>query len=158
MEWFLIILAGLLILLSVAGNILPGLPGTPLGYVGLLVLHATDKVQFSTTFLIVWAVIVIVVQVLDYVVPAWGTKKFGGSKAGVWGSTIGLVLGLFMGPWGIIIGPFIGAMIGELINGKEKEEAIKAAWGSFIGLLAGTTLKLICSGFMIYYYIEALVK
>ncbi len=158
MEWFLIILAGLLILLSVAGNILPGLPGTPLGYVGLLVLQATEKVQFSLTFLIVWAVIVIFVQVLDYVVPAWGTKKFGGSKAGVWGSTIGLVLGLFGGPWGIVLGPFIGAVVGEMINGKKTNEAIRAGFGSFIGLLAGTTLKLICSGFMIYYYIEALVK
>ncbi len=157
MDIFLIILAGVLLVLSVAGNILPGLPGTPLGYVGLLLLQLTDKVQFSTTFLLVWAAIVIAVQVLDYVVPAWGTKRFGGTKAGVWGSTIGLIVGLFMGPWGIILGPFVGAVIGEMTQGKKTNEALRAGIGSFIGLLAGTIVKMICSGFMIYYYIEALI-
>ncbi len=157
MDIFLIILAGILMVVSVVGNILPGLPGTPLGYVGLLLLQLTDKVQFSVTFLVVWAVIVILVQVLDYVVPAWGTKRFGGTKYGVWGSTIGLLLGLFLGPWGIILGPFVGAVVGEMIQGKEAEEAIRAGFGSFIGLLAGTVVKMICSGFMIYYYIDALI-
>ncbi len=157
MDIFLIILAGFLLLLCVLGNILPALPGTPLGYVGLLLLQLTDKVQFSTTFLLVWAAIVIVVQVLDYVVPAWGTKRFGGSKAGVWGSTIGLIVGLFMGPWGIILGPFAGAVLGEIIQGKNTNEALRAGFGSFIGLLTGTIIKMICSGFMIYYYIDALI-
>ncbi len=157
MDIFLIILAGFLLVLSVAGNILPGLPGTPLGYVGLLLLQLTDKVQFSTKFLLIWAAIVIFVQVLDYIVPAWGTKRFGGTKYGVWGSIIGLVIGLFIGPWGIILGPFAGAVIGEIIQGKSTNDAIRAGFGSFIGLLAGTIIKMICSGFMIYYYIEALI-
>ncbi len=157
MDIFLIILAGLCLLLSVVGNILPGLPGTPLGYVGLLLLQLTDKVQFSTQFLLIWAAIVVAVQVLDYVVPAWGTKRFGGTKAGVWGSTIGLVVGLFMGPWGIILCPFAGAVIGEMIQGKTTNEALRAGIGSFIGLLAGTIIKMVCCGFMIYYYVEALI-
>ncbi len=157
MDLFLIILAGILLVLSVAGNILPGLPGTPLGYVGLLLLQLTDKVQFSTKFLLIWAAIVIFVQVLDYIVPAWGTKRFGGTKAGIWGSTIGLLIGIFLGPWGIILGPFAGAVIGEIIQGKSTNDAIRAGFGSFIGLLAGTIIKMICSGFMIYYYIEALI-
>ncbi len=157
MDIFLIILAGIILLLSVLGNILPGLPGTPLGYVSFLLLQLTDKVQFSLTFLLVWAGIVILVQVLDYVVPAWGTKRFGGSKAGVWGSTIGLIIGLFFGPWGIIVGPFVGAVIGEMIQGKETTAALRAGIGSFIGLLSGTIIKMICSGFMIYYYVEALI-
>ncbi len=157
MDIFLTILAGLCLLLSVVGNILPGLPGTPLGYVGLLLLQLTDKVQFSTQFLLIWAAIVVAVQVLDYVVPAWGTKRFGGTKAGVWGSTIGLVVGLFMGPWGIILGPFAGAVIGEMIQGKNTNEALRAGIGSFIGLLAGTIIKMVCCGFMIYYYVEALI-
>ncbi len=157
MDIFLIILAGLILALSVLGNILPGLPGTPLGYVSFLLLQLTDKVQFSTTFLLVWAAIVIVVQVLDYVVPAWGTKKFGGTKYGVWGSTIGLIVGLFLGPWGIILGPFLGAVVGEMIKGKTTNEALRAGFGSFIGLLSGTIIKMICSGFMIYYYVEALI-
>ncbi len=157
MDIFLIILAGILLVLSVLGNILPGLPGTPLGYVSFLLLQLTDKAPFSTTFLLIWAAIVIAVQVLDYVVPAWGTKKFGGTKYGVWGSTIGLIIGLFMGPWGIILGPFIGAVVGEMIQGKGTSDALRAGFGSFMGLLAGTIIKMICSGFMIYYYVEALI-
>ncbi len=157
MDIFLIILAGIILLLSVLGNIIPGLPGVPLGYISFLLLQLTDKVQFSLTFMLVWAAIVIVIQVLDYIVPAWGTKRFGGTKYGMWGSTIGLLLGLFFGPWGIILGPFLGAFLGELIQGQEAAAALKAGFGSFIGLLTGTILKMICSGFMIYYYIEALI-
>ncbi len=157
MDIFLIILAGLILLLSVLGNILPGLPGTPLGYVSFLLLQLTDKVQFSTTFLLVWAGIVVAVMALDYIVPAWGTKRFGGTKAGIWGSTIGLLIGLFLGPWGIILGPFVGAVIGEMLQGKAATDALRAGVGSFIGLLTGTIIKMICSGFMIYYYIEALI-
>ena len=122
----------------------------------------------------------IVIQVLDYFIPAWGTKKFGGSKYGVWGSTIGLVVGLFMGPWGIVIGPFAGAVLGELIYfnrhpqdtiniieqplnnaGQRKNtkfnRALRAGFGSFIGLLTGTILKLICCGGMIIYFIKELI-
>ncbi len=157
MDIFLIILAGVCLLLGLVGNIVPALPGTPLGYVGLLLLHMTDKVQFSTTFLIVWAAIVVVIQVLDYVIPAWGTKQFGGTKGGVWGSTIGLIVGLFFGPAGIILGPFLGAFAGEMVQGQEAKKALRASIGSFIGFLAGTVIKLVCSGFMIYYYVMALI-
>lgn len=158
MDIFLMIVAGLFLLVGLLGNILPGLPGVPLSYIGLLLLHFTDKVQFSATFLLVWAGITVLTIVLDYLIPAWGTKQFGGSRWGVWGSTIGLVIGLFLGPWGIIAGPFVGAVVFELFDGKNARQAIKAGFGSFIGLLTGTILKLICSGMMIYYYIEALVK
>ncbi len=157
MDIFLIILAGLCLLLGLVGNIVPALPGTPLGYVGLLLLHMTDKAQFSTTFLVVWAAIVVVIQVLDYVIPAWGTKQFGGTKGGVWGSTIGLIVGIFFGPAGIILGPFLGAFAGEMVQGQETKKALRASIGSFIGFLAGTVIKLVCSGFMIYYYIMALI-
>lgn len=102
MDIFLMIVAGLFLLVGLLGNILPGLPGVPLSYIGLLLLHFTDKVQFSATFLLVWAGITVLTIVLDYLIPAWGTKQFGGSRWGVWGSTIGLVIGLFLGPWGII--------------------------------------------------------
>ncbi|MGM9831580.1 MAG: DUF456 domain-containing protein [Paludibacteraceae bacterium] len=158
MDIFLSIVAALLLLTGLVGCIVPVLPGVPLSYIGLLLLQLTDRVQYSTRFLLIWGAIVIVVQVLDYVVPAWGTKQFGGSKRGVWGSTIGLIVGLFFGPWGIVAGPFAGAIVFELFDGKNAKQALKAGFGSFIGLLAGTIVKLICSGMMIYYYIEALIK
>ena len=157
MDTFLIILGAICLLIGILGCVLPVLPGVPLAYCGLLLLHATDKVQFSWQFLVIWAVVTIVVQVLDSVVPIWGTKKFGGSKMGVWGSTIGLLVGLFFGPWGIVLGPFLGAVVFELIDGKNTRLALKAGWGSFVGLMTGTILKLICCGLMTYYFIAELV-
>lgn len=157
MDTFLIILGAICLLIGILGCVLPVLPGVPLAYCGLLLLHATDKVQFSWQFLVIWAVVTIVVQVLDSVVPIWGTKKFGGSKMGVWGSTLGLIVGLFFGPWGIVLGPFLGAVAFELIDGKNTHLALKAGWGSFVGLMTGTILKLICCGLMTYYFIAELI-
>ena len=158
MDIFLIIMAGLLLLLGFAGVILPILPGLPLSYVGILVLHFTDAIEFTSQFLVFWAVVVIVVQVFDYFIPIWGTKKFGGSKRGIWGSAIGLIVGLFFGPLGIILGPFVGAFIAELTANKSSKDAFRAAWGSFVGILIGTSLKLIVAGFMIFYYVEAVLQ
>lgn len=157
MDIFLIILAGILLLLGIAGSVLPVLPGLPLSYVGLLVLQLTEKVQFSATFLILWAVIVVFIQVFDYSVPIWGTKKFGGSQRGIWGSGIGLFLGLFFGPIGIITGPFMGAFIGEISANKNIKEALRAAFGAFVGFIIGTVSKLVVGAIMLYYYISALV-
>jgi uncharacterized protein YqgC (DUF456 family) len=167
MDILLIVLGAICLLLGLIGCVAPVLPGVPLSYLGLLLLHWTDRVQFSWQFLAVWGVVVGVIQILDYFIPAWGTKKFGGTKYGVWGSTIGLFVGLFMGPLGIVIGPFIGAVLGELIyfNRHPQEtatqpqntnfnRAIRAGFGSFIGLLTGTLIKVICCGVMIFYFIE----
>ena len=157
MDIFLIIIGALCLLIGIVGCIVPALPGVPLAYIGLLALHISDRVQFSTSFLLIWLAITVLAQVLDAVVPLWGTKQMGGSKAGVWGSTIGLVLGLFVGPWGIVLGPFVGAVVGEMLAGKKTGTALKAGIGSFIGLLTGTVLKLVCCGMMTYYFIAALV-
>lgn len=153
MDYLLIGIGILFIILGILGGILPVLPDSPLSYIGLLFLHFTEKYQFTTNFLIIWAVITVVVYVLDYIIPAWGTKKFGGSKRGVWGSIIGLLLGLiFFPPFGIIIGPFIGAVVAELSGGKDRKAAIKAGFGSFVGFLLGTLLKLMASGMMAWYF------
>ena len=170
MDVILIILGAICLLLGLIGCVAPVLPGVPLSYLGLLLLHWTDRAQFSWQFLTIWAVVVVVIQVLDYFIPAWGTKKFGGSKYGVWGSTIGLFVGLFMGPWGIIVGPFVGAVLGELLyfnrhpqDRIEQSEntnfnrALRAGFGSFIGLLTGTILKLICCGMMVFYFVKELI-
>lgn len=157
MDIFLIILGALCLLIGFLGSILPALPGVPLAYVALWLLHATDKVQFSWQTLLIWGVVTIAVVVLDYVVPAWGTKHFGGSKWGTWSSIVGIVVGMFLGPWGIVLGPFVGAFVGELIAGKGSQEALRAGWGSFVGLMTGTVLKLICCGLMTWQFIKALV-
>ena len=158
MDYVLIVLGVVLIIGGILGCVLPVLPGPPLSYIGLLLLHFTQRYQFSTRFLIIWAIITTVVYVLDYVIPSWGTKKFGGSKRGIWGSMIGLVIGLFFfPPYGIIIGPFLGAIIGELTSGKDSGTALKSGFGAFIGFLAGTLLKLIASGMMTWYFFKELI-
>lgn len=173
MDILLIILGAICLLLGLIGCVAPVLPGVPLSYLGLLLLHFTDRVQFSWQFLVVWGVVVVVIQILDYFIPAWGTKKFGGTKYGVWGSTIGLFIGLFMGPLGIVIGPFIGAVLGELIyfnrhpqttlseteqnKNSNFNRALRAGLGSFIGLLTGTLIKVICCGVMIAYFVKELI-
>lgn len=158
MDILLIVLGSIFIISGILGCVLPIIPGPPLSYIGLLLLHFTERYQLSSKFLIIWAIITVVVYALDYLIPAWGTKKFGGSKRGVWGSIIGLVIGLFFfPPFGIIIGPFLGAVIGELTAGKESGEALKSGFGSFMGFLAGTLLKLITSGMMTWYFIKELI-
>ena len=156
MEIFLLVIAFLFMLIGIIGCIIPGLPGTPLAYVGLWIAQATDRVDFSWQVMLIWGLVTIVVSILDYVVPAWGTKHYGGTKYGVWGSTIGVFVGLAFGAVGVIVGPLVGAVLGELISGKEWQQAIKAGWGSFIGILTGTILKLICCGLMTSVLIKAL--
>ena len=155
MEIVLLILAGLLLVIGIIGCIVPGLPGVPVAYAGLWVAQATDRIDFSWQMLLVWGIVTVVVSILDYVVPAWGTKQFGGTKYGVWGSTIGVFAGLFFGAVGVIVGPLVGAVIGELFGGKEMASALRAGWGSFIGLLFGTLLKLICCGLMTGAFFQA---
>ncbi|AHW61018.1 hypothetical protein SAMN05444285_11659 [Draconibacterium orientale] len=158
MDILLIVLGALFIISGVLGCVLPIIPGPPLSYIGLLLLHFTERYQFSSKFLIIWAVITVVVYALDYLIPAWGTKKFGGSKRGVWGSIIGLVIGMFFfPPFGIIIGPFVGAVVGELTVGKDSGAALKSGFGSFMGFLAGTLLKLIASGMMTWYFVKEMI-
>ena len=155
---FILIGFGILLMIAgILGCILPVIPGPPLSYVGLLMLHFTERYHFSTKFLIIWAGITVIVYALDFVIPVWGTKKFGGSKRGVWGSVIGLVVGMFFfPPFGIIIGPFAGAVIGELTSGKDSGASLKSGFGSFLGFIAGTIIKLIASGIMTWHFVKVL--
>lgn len=157
MDYFLIILAGIFVLIGLLGAVVPILPGAPLSYLGILLLHFSSKYSFTNSFLIFWAITVVLVQVLDFLIPIWGTKKFGGSKQGVWGSTLGLFAGLFLGPIGIVLGPFVGALLGELSVNKNSKQAMRAAFGAFLGFVVGTLSKIIVCGFMIYYYVIALI-
>lgn len=156
MDIFLLILAFACLLIGILGCILPGLPGTPIAYAALWIAQATDRVDFSWQLLLIWGIVTIVVSALDYIVPAWGTKRFGGTKWGVWGSTLGVIVGLFFGAVGVIVGPLLGAILGELLGGKDTRAALKAGWGSFVGILFGTVAKLICCGLMTLHLIQAI--
>lgn len=158
MDYVLIGLGIIFMIGGLLGCVLPVIPGPPLSYIGLLFLHFTKEFQYSTKFLIIWAIITTVVYTLDLLIPAWGTKKFGGSKRGIWGSMIGLLIGMFLfPPFGLIIGAFLGAVIGELSGGQDSGAALKSGFGSFMGFLAGTLLKLITSGTMFWYFFKELI-
>lgn len=148
-----VVIGGILIVIGLIGCIVPIIPGPPISYVGVILQQLKSNPPFSERFLIIMALITIAVTVLDYVVPVWGTKRLGGSKAGMWGSTIGVFVGLFcFPPLGIIIGPFVGAVIGELIVGKEVNVALKSGLGSFLGFLTGTLMKLAVSIVLAFYF------
>ena len=156
MEWLWITLGIILIIVGIIGSFLPLLPGPPIAYVGFLVQLFREPAPFTTEFILVWGGIVVLSLLLDYVIPIWGTKKFGGTKYGVWGCTIGFLLAFWMGPLGVIIGPFIGAFVGELIAGQDSKRSFRAALGSFVGFLLGSFLKLVVCFMMLYYVIASI--
>jgi uncharacterized protein YqgC (DUF456 family) len=159
MDIVVVVLGGILILLGVVGCFLPILPGPPLSFAGILLLHFSSLAHFSNTFLIISGVVVIVVSLLDYLVPVMGAKQFGGSKMGIIGCVLGLILGIFLfPPVGIIVGPFLGAIAGELVNGDDLKKAVKSGFGSVIGYLFGTGVKLAVSLVLAYFYVEQLVQ
>lgn len=150
------VLAVICLLVGLVGAVLP-LPGPPLSFVGLLLLHFSRFAEFDTATLWTMGIATALVTVLDYTVPMWGVKKFGGSKAGMWGSTIGLLIGMLLGPLGIFIGAFLGALAGELLVGRDSRQATTAAIGSFIGFLFGVVLKVALCVIMIWYAVAAVM-
>lgn len=155
MDVLWLVLGLILMLVGLAGCILPFLPGPPVCYAALLIQQLQSSPPYTTRFLLAWAVITVVITFLDYVIPLYGTKKFGGTRYGVWGCVIGLVAGIWLGPMGLIIGPFIGALAGELIGSANSERALQAALGSFAGFVFGTLLKLVACLVMGWYFIQA---
>ncbi len=147
MDIFLVIIGFCLMCLGLIGSFLPVLPGPLTGWLGLLVLHLTKAIELTWTFLGVTLGVAILFWILDYIIPAMGTKKFGGSKLGVLGTTIGLIIGLILPiPGGFILGAFFGALIGEIIHdSKDTSRAVKAAFGSFLGFLLSATMKFMVS-------------
>ncbi|MFN4313367.1 MAG: DUF456 domain-containing protein [Chitinophagaceae bacterium] len=155
MDWLWITLGVILTLIGIAGSLLPLLPGPPVAYLGLLLQQLKSDPPFTTKFLLIWAGIVIITLVLDYLIPIWGTKKFGGTKYGVWGCTLGFLAAFWMGPWGVILGPLLGAFVGEMLAGQSSRKSLRAAMGSFVGFLLGSFLKLLVCFFMLYHIVSA---
>lgn len=157
MDILLIILGALCMIIGLAGCFLPVIPGPPVAYAGLLLLHFTEKNQFTTAQLLTWLFVVVLLQVLDYFIPMLGSKYSGGSRWGTRGCLIGTVAGLFFMPWGIILGPFLGAFLGELLGGRETGQALRSGLGSLLGFLFGTVLKCVVCGYFIWQFITALI-
>ena len=169
MDYILLALGVFLALAGFFGCFVPVIPGPPLSFLSLLMLQFTRWGNFSTAFMVVMAVLAVAAVVLDYIVPAWGTKKFGGTKAGTRGSTIGLIVGVLvlplfgivLGPFGLIGilgGPFVGAYIGEKMGGTPDNKAWRSAFGSFIGFMAGTLMKIAYTLVIGYYIIRDIVN
>lgn len=158
MEIFWLIIGATIILTGLIGAIFPGIPGPVTSYIGLLICLLSEYFMISSEVLITLGIIAAIITVIDYLIPIYGTRKFGGTRAGVIGSIIGLIAGIFFLPGiGIIIGPFVGAFIGELLAGSKSDKALKAAFGSFIGFITGTFMKLIYGLAVIYYFVAGLV-
>jgi uncharacterized protein YqgC (DUF456 family) len=160
MELALVVTIGIiLIIIGLASCVLPPLPGPPIAFIALLLAHfgLDKKTEIPVWVLIVYAVVIVFVLIIDNFIPIWGTKKFGGTKAGIRGSFVGILVGIFLTPFGgisIIICPLLGAVIGELIAGENIELAIKSGIGSFIGFLLTSGLKIMLVVFIAIHFIK----
>ena len=158
LETIAIVIGSIFMLLGIAGCVLPILPGPALSFFGLLLLALLNHFSppLTPTLIAIMAALTLGVTVGDYVIPLWGAKRYGTSTWGIWGSVIGMVIGIFFSPFGMLLGAFVGAVIVEWFVQKERGKALKAGWGVFVGGLAGTALKLGVSGMMAYYFIRGL--
>ena len=149
----LLIFAAILGLIGIVGSIVPGLPGPPLSWVGLLLLYFAGGC--SLKMLMIWLGITTLVTVLDFVVPAWLTKATGGHKEASWGAVIGLFAGIFFTPVGMLAGSLIGAFVGEFVFAKnDTRGSVKAALGAFLGFVFSTGIKVLVSGVMLFYILR----
>ena len=156
---FFAILAGILLLIGLIGTVLPVLPGPPIAWVGLLVAHFSVYSQIEVWILVATGIAALFVTVVDNIFPSLMTKKAGGSKAATWGCTIGLIVSFFLGPIFILIAPFVGAYIGEMIHdSSDAKRALKAAFGAFKGFLLGTGLKIITVMCFIWIFVWSLMQ
>lgn len=141
-----ILLAGLALLFSllgIVGCIVPVIPGVVLGYAGLLCAWGISGSQLADSAVWIWLAVTALVTLSDYFLPAWMTRRFGGSRAGAIGATVGIFAGLFFPPLGIVLGPFVGAVCGELLHDRDNlDKALRVGFGSFLAFIVGTGLKL----------------
>ncbi len=147
MDWILAIAAIILLILGVAGAVVPGLPGPILSFCGLVCAACMSTVEVAPSMLILWGLVTVALTVADYLLPAWMVQRFGGSRAGSIGATVGVVAGLFiLSPVGLLLGPFVGALLGELIHdSSDTGRAVRAGIGSFLAFVVGSGVKLVAS-------------
>ena len=143
MDILLLIIGFICMITGIFGSFLPVIPGLSVSWFGLLLLYFTNTIPVNYWVLGITLLITLVLSVLDYFIPAKGAKKFGGSSYGIWGTNIGLFIGLLTPiPFGFIIGAFLGAFLGELLyDSKNHTRALKAATGSLIGFLVSSFMQ-----------------
>lgn len=150
------ILAAALVLVGLAGTVVPILPGVPLVFAGLLMAAWADQFQHvGAVTLTILGVLTVISIVADFVASALGAKRLGASPRAVAGATIGAFLGLLFGLPGLVFGPFIGAVVGELSANPALAQAGKAGLGTWIGLLLGSVVKLTLSFLMVGIFLTA---
>jgi len=154
----LIIVCSVLMVVGLLGVVLPILPGIPLAWLGLFIYAiGTSFERISIATVIVFSILTILALLLDFLAPMLGAKKYRASKLGVFGAFLGFTVGIFvLGFWGIILGPFIGALLGELIAGRRPRQALGSAFGTFLGFVAGTLFKIIVILVMAGFFIASL--
>ncbi|MEX0905364.1 MAG: DUF456 domain-containing protein [Balneolaceae bacterium] len=158
MEIIWIVLGAVFIICGIIGAFLPVVPGLPLSYIGLLCLQLTSPPPFTLRFLVVWALIVLMIQLLEQIATIAGARKMGATGYGIGGSIVGIVLGFFFfPPFGIVFGPIIGAFAGEMIGGKSSDLALRAAMGAVLGFLVSTLLKVMVALVIAYYFVSAVI-
>jgi uncharacterized protein len=160
MDTILLICGFICIVIGILGSFLPVLPGPILSWVGLLLIYLTNTVPDNYWILGISLCITILISILDYLIPAEGTKRYGGSSYGVWGTNIGMIVGFFIPiPFGFIIGAFVGALAGELLyNSQDKKRALKAASGSLLGFLVSSFMKFVICMIYLGMYIYLIIK
>ena len=155
----LYIIASVLALVGLVGSVVPVLPGPTLSWIGWLLLFLVPGEAITLTSVIVWGVVLIIVSLLDSFGSTWLTSKMGGSKWGTRGCFIGMLIGLFcFPPAGLIVGPFLGAFIGEIIGNASTGHALKVAFVSFLSFLLTTGLKLIYSGVLLFLIAREVIR
>ena len=154
----LIIVCSVLMVVGLLGVVLPILPGIPLAWLGLFIYAiGTSFERISIATVIVFSILTVLALLLDFLAPMLGAKKYRASKLGVFGAFLGFTVGIFvLGFWGIILGPFIGALLGELIAGRRPRQALGSAFGTFLGFVAGTLFKIIVILVMAGFFIASL--
>ncbi|HYF76111.1 MAG TPA: DUF456 domain-containing protein [Symbiobacteriaceae bacterium] len=157
-EWAAFALALVVMVIGVLGTFLPALPGIPLIWVAMLGYGIVEGFEdIGVTFLVITFLVVALTQVAEHYSRAWGAKKFGAGKAGAWGAVIGSIAGLFFMPIGLVLGPFLGALIFELVAGRDTKEAFKAGVGGLIGVLGSILINVIVGIGMVIAFIIAAI-
>ncbi len=156
----LMVAAGtLLMVVGVIGCIVPALPGPILAFLALILISIPGAwALFPVWVLILLGAIALATAIVDNILPALSSKKAGASKAGIWGSVIGMIVGSFFTPVGTIIGAFLGALAGEMIFNKENEEPLKAAMGVFKGTVLAMLIKLVVTGVIGGFFVRGSIR
>ncbi len=151
------IVAVLFFAAGLVGTFLPVLPGAPLIWLGMLAYGLIAGFEkLSAGFFIGQALAVALVYFIDYAANVWGVRKYGGSRAAIWGSLAGLLAGLLLlGPVGIVFGPFAGAVAGDLVAQKPLSAAVRSGVGTIIGMIGALAFKLAVEAGMIIWFFVA---